>query len=760
MSIHSKFAAAAAIVMTILIGWPCVLQAELVCARNGQPAAEIVIPENADTTIELASRELQFWIEKISGASLPVVKSVDPAKAQIVLDPVSSRYPADLEKFKGNDGFSIREQGRQVFVNAGCPKGVLNGVFQLLYKNSDIIWARPDKTFGTVFSENPNLTLTQTDFIDIPAFTMRGWLITPKGAENIWQVRNRANWVSMVPTDPLKRAYGCILEDGGGHNLVHRYITEAKYLKTHPEFYPLKNGKRLIPHECRGGSQLCFTNQEMVRAFIKEVDAFVKSKPQYSTYKIIIEDESRKNYCECPECMKPIPLPGGRTIGPDDPAFHSTRFFLFLNQVARAFKREYPGKRILTLAYDFTVIPPVCPLESNIDVSYAPIMKNSRYPITHPANRKSLDEFTGWLRITRNLLWREYYGLYGEFPRPIDTVAFADWQYVHKNGVVRTYSEMRTDRKSRKGGLTSSWDANSMYFWMLAEGCWNPHRDVKALRREFLERVYGKAADDVAEYYRLIEEQWDKSTDRSLFTDVANTRWRNLVIKTGIAPQCRAALDRAEKKVDKPNGKKMLASLRANFDAYINFTENRRLTAVRTAAPPPFDPEFKSGDWAKTSPATQFFWNTTLRPHPDRTELRLLYDNDNLYIGFRCEVPDVKKMKYRAATAGEKVFPKGEGVEVFLTDDVRGKRFLQVTTDPAGNRFARSRTQWSSQVKITEKGWSALITLPWKNLKARPQNPNGLKGLFVRHHTRSSYYAILFSGTRHRLEYFYPIELK
>ena len=172
-------------------------------------------------------------------------------------------------------------------------------------------------------------------------------------------------------------------------------------------------------------------------------------------------------------------------------------------------------------------------------------------------------------------------------------MAFADWQYVHKNGVVRTYSEMRTDRKSRKGGLTSSWDANSMYFWMLAQGCWNPHRDVKALRREFLERVYGKAADDVAEYYRLIEEQWDKSSDRSLYTDVANTRWRNLVIKTGIAPQCRAALDRAEKKVDKPNGKKMLASLRGNFDAYINFTENRRLTAVRTAAPPPFDPEFR-----------------------------------------------------------------------------------------------------------------------------------------------------------------------
>ena len=63
MSIHSKFAAAAAIVMTILAGWPCVLQAELVCTRNGRPAAEIVIPENADTTIELASRELQFWIE-------------------------------------------------------------------------------------------------------------------------------------------------------------------------------------------------------------------------------------------------------------------------------------------------------------------------------------------------------------------------------------------------------------------------------------------------------------------------------------------------------------------------------------------------------------------------------------------------------------------------------------------------------------------------------------------------------------------------
>ncbi|MBO4649201.1 MAG: DUF4838 domain-containing protein [Lentisphaeria bacterium] len=764
MSARKSIAAAAAIVLSVLTAMPVSLHGALVCAKAGKPAAEIVIPENADPTVKLAADELQLWIAKISGAKLAIVKAEDPAKAQIVLDPASKNYPADKAKFQDNDGFSVREKGNKVYLNAGRSKGILNGVFQLLYRNSDIIWARPDETFGTIFTPDPDLTLKQTDFIDIPAFILRGWQMGRRNAEanNIWQVRNRSNWIAMDVKDPLKKVYGCWLEYGGGHNIVSVYIPEHKYFKTHPEFYPLKNGKRLVPHEHKALVQLCFTNPELVKTFISEVDARIKANPQFDTYRIMIEDQ--RNLCECPECMKPIRLPDGKTVDPKDPAFRSTQFFMMLNQIARYVKEKYPSKRILTFAYMFTLIPPACPVESNIDISFCPISKNSKHPITAKENEKTLERFSRWSKLTKNITWREYYGLCGDFPRPIDVVAFADWQYVNKHGSIRTYSEMRADADA-PGQITRSWDVNSLYFWMLTQGCWNPCRDVKALRKEFLTRVYGKAADDVAEYYRLIEEQWFKIPGRSIWNDVANTNWKTHVLETGIVPQCRAALDRAAKKVDKPNGKKMLAALRKNFESYVDLANNRRVTAIKTASVPEFDPDFKSGDWTKAPAAEQFNLNTSLKRHPDKTEMRLLYDEKNLYVGIKCDVPDVSKMLYRKPVKGEKVFPWGEGFEIYLNAD--GGKTVQVVTDPSGNRFSNvPRSKWTAQVKITDHGWSALVTIPWKAVTADPAKAKELKGMFIRQFMRAKKEgeapwraAVLFSGRRKKLSDFCKVEL-
>ncbi|MBQ9337065.1 MAG: DUF4838 domain-containing protein [Lentisphaeria bacterium] len=762
---HGKWKVVMAAALGCLAGLPGQLHAELVCAKAGKPAAEIVIPAQADPTVEFAAKELQHGIRQISGAELPVVKAEDPAKAQIVLDPASKNYPEDLTKFQGNDGYSVREKGGKVYLNAGCSKGILNGVFQLLYRNSDIIWARPDETFGTIFTPDPDLTLKQTDFIDIPAFILRGWQMGRKDpvANNLWQIRNRANWTAMESSNPLKKVYGCWLEYGGGHNIVGIYIPENKYFKTHPEFYPMKNGRRVAPHEYPRGVQLCFTNQELVKAFIAEVDARVKANPQYTTYRIMIEDQ--RNLCECPECMKPVQLPDGKTVDPKDPAFRSTQFFMFLNQIARHFKEKYPDKRILTFASLFTVIPPACQVEPNIDISFCPIGKNSKFPITAPESKKTFDQFNRWSALTKNITLREYYGLCGDFPRPIDVIAFADWQYVNKHGSIRTYSEMRPDADGI-GGLTRSWDVNSMYFWVIMQGCWNPHRDVKELRREFLTRVYGKAADDVAEYYRLIEEQWFKIPGRSIWNDVANTNWKTYVLSTGIVPKCRAALEQAAKKVDKPNGAKMLERLRKNFEAYVNLADNRRVIAVKTGSEPEFDPEFKSGDWPKAPVADRFNLNTSLKRHPDKTELRLLYDDQNLYAGIRCEVEDVAKMRYREYTKGEKVFPWGEGFEIFLAPP-KGKT-VQVVTDPSGNRFSSmTKLKWTAQVKITDKGWSAMVTIPWKGIKVDPANPGELKGMFIRQFMQAKKKgeapwraAILFSGKRRKAADFCKVELK
>lgn len=747
-----------------------VLCAALPLAKEGKPVSEIVLPGNADPTLKIAAEELQRWIEAISGAKLPIVNAVSDAP-QIVLDPASANFPEDLKQFTGNDGYSVREKGNKVYLNAGCSKGVLNGVFRMLFKNTDIIWARPDAEFGTVYTPNKNLTLTVTDYIDIPKFLLRGWQM-PRLYKNKrvidsywWQTRNGMNWNTM--SAKMKKQHGIVQEFGGGHNLVGLFIREKKYFKSHPEFYPFKNGKRMQPSKFRGSVQLCFTNQDMIKAFISELDALIKDNPDYTTYRIMNEDN--RNLCECENCLKPIKLEDGSLIDRKDPAFYSTQFFMFLNQVAAHVKNNYPGKRILTFAYLFTVIPPKCRLEDNIDISFAPISKDTKFDLAHPKSQKTREQFLKWNKITSNVTLREYYGLGGDFPRSIDKTALGDWKYVYERGVRRTYSEMRADMKY-PAFLSNPWDGNAMHFWVLAQGCWDPTPDCKTLRMEFLNRVYGKeAAKDIAEYYELIGDTWQKMPGRSIWNEIAHSCWQQCVIsKPQVAAACREILQRAESKV-KPNGKKFFDALKDNFDKHMNFEARKVITGKRTTGNPGFDPDFSTAAWVSAPVLDQFFHNAGTKRHENNTEVRMLYDDENIYIGVKCEYPDVKNMKYRPRRPGNKVLPHGEGFEIIFSWKTGKKsNLLHIATDPSGNRYTNGRkSNWKHEVKITDYGWCALFTIPWKDLKLTPQTAKNMRGQMIRQFLQAAKEgdirwtaAVLFTGRRRQAKFYHSIEFK
>ena len=403
-------------------------------AENSKPTAEIVIDKSADQTLKFAADELCLWVKQISGAKLPIVNRVSDSKTKLFLScnpEVLKKFPDDAEKLKGNDGYAVRTDGNNVYLFASRPKGILNGIYRLLFKNSDIIWARPNKEFGTIYTADPDFSLSQTDYIDIPVYKLRGWQTLGK-ATNLWQVRNGSNWNAVNVNSPVKRKQGMILEFGGGHNLNSIYITGEKYWDKHPEFFPVIKGKRKRPFKSGAKTQLCFTNPAMTKAFIAELDKLVKANPQYETYRIMIEDN--RDQCECAECRKPIRLPDGKILTQNAKNYYSTRFFIWLNTIARYMQKHYPGKRILTFAYFFTEVSPAVKIASNIDISFCPIFKNSKFPMDSPQNAKTNKILKGWLRNTHNITLREYFGLTGSVPRAVDAIALEDWRYANENG--------------------------------------------------------------------------------------------------------------------------------------------------------------------------------------------------------------------------------------------------------------------------------------------------------------------------------------
>ena len=540
----------------------------------GKPAAEIVVDANAAAPIVKAAEELQHWIKEISGAELKIAEvPSENIKHHIRLtcsSDILASFPDVAAKLAGNDGYAFKERGDELFVLGSVPKGVLNGVYQLLFKNTDIIWARPNLEFGTLFTPNPNLVFNTTDFIDTPYFSMRGWQ-TRYGAtedEFIWAVRNLSSWTSWSPGQRKENdTYGMIKEMFFGHNITGMYITADKYYQSHPEFFPEIKGKRVDFNHAKRRPQLCFTNQEMIECFKKEFEYHVQRVPGCKIYGIFAED----NYelCQCAKCREDIKLPDGRVLKHSDPDFQSTRFFQFLTPIAEFAKKRFPDILISTYAYFFTEIPPAINVPDNVIILTCPIYKNVKFPMATPQNAATFNKLNGWLKKTDKIILYDYFGLTRKFPRPVDVSAAADYKYLYEHGVRLTHSEIMSDNFRRtdpeKDLGIAVWDCNSIYYWTMSQLVWNPYQDIDALRDEYLKRVFGPAAADIKEYLSYMETAWRASSQPSTWSTDGDVSWAK-VAELGLIPKCRAALERARGRNLSEKSRKMLERLALTFD--------------------------------------------------------------------------------------------------------------------------------------------------------------------------------------------------
>ena len=567
---------------------PLALHANFIVTQEGKPQSEIIVGESPEKPVATAAQELQLWIREISGAELPILTKPDSLPQRIILNAgtiADTPYAADIEKLKDTNGYAIRQKGNELHLIAATPKGVLNSIYKLLMDNTDIIWARPNVEFGTIYTPKSTLIFTQTDLIDIPKFKMNGWQFGygAKQCELLWSVRNRANWTNMSCTNtPLNDTYGMFKEAYYGHNINGLYIKGSKYYNDHPEFYPLINGKRVNPLSRPAHTQLCFTNKEMIAAFINEFDHYASARSDCRMFGVFAED----NYdqCQCLDCKADITLPDGSILKFGAPDFFSTRFFIFLNQIAEHAKQKFPDKLISTYAYLATEIPPRVPVMDNIVVLSCPIYKNVKFPVTSPQNADTFMKLAGWLEKTPNIIMYEYFGLTTAYPRPADINFALDFQYEYNRGVRYGHSEIVGDDVTRthtgKDNYIAAWDCNSIYFWVMAQLFWNPFQNVQQLRDDYLGRVFHDAADDVKEYLACTEKAWHASSELSRWSTSPTNSWISLH-DLNLRGQCAAALQRARKKPLGDKSRIMLERLAKHFEDNPTFRNYELLPKIR-----------------------------------------------------------------------------------------------------------------------------------------------------------------------------------
>jgi hypothetical protein len=211
------------------------------------------------------------------------------------------------------------------------------------------------------------------------------------------------------------------------------------------------------------------------------------------------------------------------------------------------------------------------------------------------------------------------------------------------------------------------------------------------------------------------------------------------IVLISTAPRTAAAQD-----VARPPGGEALVDTRWPIDP--EAVPRPTLTAVPAAGPIEVDGVLDEAAWSAATPATDFVQSTpdTGAPATERTEVRVLFDDDALYIGAKLwdSEPDAiiaQQMVQDFFSPNEDIF--GFSLDTFL--DRRNAYYILINANGAirdAQSYDNSRTsnvEWEGimyvEASIDEDGWNVEMSIPYSTLRFDPSRPAQEWGLnFVR----------------------------
>jgi len=169
--------------------------------------------------------------------------------------------------------------------------------------------------------------------------------------------------------------------------------------------------------------------------------------------------------------------------------------------------------------------------------------------------------------------------------------------------------------------------------------------------------------------------------------------------------------------------------------------EPTTLAAAPTSAAPVIDGRLDDACWATTPAAQQFFLRKGEGLPGETSELRLLWDDANLYVGARCfaEVlrPALQRTGEFVAKETEHDGPvfHDDSVEIFLAPAADPAGYMQFVTNAIGARYEGKGMEgawdapWQAQGATSEEGfWTAEVAIPWTSLDITPEPGMALAG--------------------------------
>ncbi|MBR5221346.1 MAG: DUF4838 domain-containing protein, partial [Clostridia bacterium] len=356
-----------------------------------------------NSTALYAAKELRYYLDRMTSASFQFEEGAEP-KAGIYLGDITGIDTTDL----GEDGFRIITDGDRLCI-AGGNRGVIYGVYEFLESLGCRFFTHNCEKIPTV----PNLEIGEYDIKQIPRVEYREHNYADVVQNPRFSVRCRFNGAShRIPARM------------GGHMpyawFVHtfeRMVPPSVYGETHPEYYSLIDGKRVVRDG--GRTQLCLTNPEVYDVCVEAVRKALKERPDARI--ISISQNDWHGNCQCENCLA-VDREEGSPAG---------TLLRFVNSIAETLEDEFPDVIFDTLAYNYSrpaskithnrknVCVRLCSIEACFSHPFETCDDESRN-VTRPDGSKAnfITDLRDWGKVCDRMYIWDYTTCFAHYPTP------------------------------------------------------------------------------------------------------------------------------------------------------------------------------------------------------------------------------------------------------------------------------------------------------------------------------------------------------
>ena len=484
----------------------------------------IAIETNSSESEKWAAQELQHWLMEISNTYFPIVEYSEKQfeswskmgpKIYIGFSEALKSIIKKPEPEYKDESFRYFNIGADIYIYGGKLRGTMYGVMTFLENEFGCRWYTP---VAKVIPQKKEYTFFSMDHSESPGIEVRNDFYY-MAFDPVWAARNKMNGRHSGKV-PVKVQPGGVESYWAVHTFYY-FIPPAEFFNDHPEYYSLKDGKRIANHaeSWSERGQLCLSNPNVLKIITERVKKQMRENPDHLIYSVSQNDW--QNPCQCDKCQAIVDKYGGEESG---------IMIWFVNQVAKAIEKEFPDKYIGTLAYQYTRSAPqgIKP-RNNVIIRLCPIEACVAHPLeTCPKNESFMKDLKDWSVISPQLFIWDYVVNFARYIMP-----YPNFKVLQPN--IKTFQEnkaigiMEQAAYQDRGG-----EFSELKSYVIAKLLWNPDCDVDAVIDDFMDGYYGRSGKYIRQYFDLLQSQITPETHMYIGLDSNNPIFSEGLVKESI----------------------------------------------------------------------------------------------------------------------------------------------------------------------------------------------------------------------------------